>query len=483
MRAVRFGEDVAHEHDDFADDEFGDRARVGKGRIEDGNAALAGRGNVDLIHADAEAADRHELRRGGQHVGGDLRARADADDMRLRQRLAQVLAVERPGQALDIREAGGREQVDGGFVDAFEQQYAKVLAVGDDGVDHGVSFVRGQAARRRAPNRRRHQGGLKMRCAASWSAAAAQGRGLLAAAGHEGVEGGPELRADRVGLLQHLVPCARQEDHAAGLQPVGEARDGRDRNDMVVRADDDQDRRAGAARQFGVGQLARNAQRRVDPAYGWASDRKLRRSLDDRRIARVAARVGGEVVALEGLGHAGASRYAGRIGGAQADRVGDLDDDARRRMPRPAGDLDHGRDEYEPFERRAPGIGLRQQHRARHRMGEREPGLRAEELQHLLAQRLQIALEHVEIVDMALVGVGQFARRKSLAAPVHGDDGKAALDEFADRLEIFLDELAPPGEDADGPQRFLAERFRPRRPARDAQQRAVLRADGGNQRA
>ena len=126
-------------------------ASVGEGRVEDGDAVLARRTNVDLVRADAEAADRHQLWRGSEHVGGDPRAGADAENMGVGDGLAQVVAVERLGQALHPLEAGGGEQVERALVDAFQQQYAKVLAVGNERVDHGSLF---EGIRRRGVVRR-----------------------------------------------------------------------------------------------------------------------------------------------------------------------------------------------------------------------------------------------------------------------------------------------------------------------------------------
>ena len=52
---------------------------------------------------------------------------------------------------------------------------------------------------------------------------------------------------------------------------------------------------------------------------------------------------------------------------------------------------------------------------------------------------------------MALARVLHLPARKPLPAPVEGDDGKAPVEQFAHRLEIFLDELRPALQDADGP--------------------------------
>ena len=63
MRGDGAREDAAQQHDDLADDEFGDAAGVGERRVEHRNAEPLGRVEIDLVGADAEAAD------GDQPVG------------------------------------------------------------------------------------------------------------------------------------------------------------------------------------------------------------------------------------------------------------------------------------------------------------------------------------------------------------------------------------------------------------------------------
>jgi hypothetical protein len=52
---------LAGERDDLGDHQLGDTARVGKGRVEDGNAMLGCIVQVYLVGADAEAADDEEI--------------------------------------------------------------------------------------------------------------------------------------------------------------------------------------------------------------------------------------------------------------------------------------------------------------------------------------------------------------------------------------------------------------------------------------
>ena len=87
-------------------------------------------------------------------------------------------------------------------------------------------------------------------------------------------------------------------------------------------------------------------------------------------------------------------------------------------------------------------------------------------------QRLEIALELGEVVDVALARIAQRPVRAALAPPVERGDRKPALEQVAGHLEIFLDELAPSPE-----QRHRAPRRVGRRPADGAQPDAVGRMD------
>jgi hypothetical protein len=68
-----------HQQNDVGDRKLGDAAGVGKRSIEHGDAHSARRIQIDLVGADAKAADGFELLRGAENRGVDLGARADAD--------------------------------------------------------------------------------------------------------------------------------------------------------------------------------------------------------------------------------------------------------------------------------------------------------------------------------------------------------------------------------------------------------------------
>src|SRR5579884_4384507 len=60
------------------------------------------------------------------------------------------------------------------------------------------------------------------------------------AAGHEGIEGGPELGAVMVLFLEDFVPAARHDEMPAGEQSGSEAFDRRSRDDLVAACRDQQ---------------------------------------------------------------------------------------------------------------------------------------------------------------------------------------------------------------------------------------------------
>jgi hypothetical protein len=91
--------DAAGQHDRLGDDQFGHAAGVGIGRVEHRDAGQLGRVQVDLVGADAEAAHRDQALGLGQHLGAELGARADADDVRLGDAFLQFVL----GQRLGVR--------------------------------------------------------------------------------------------------------------------------------------------------------------------------------------------------------------------------------------------------------------------------------------------------------------------------------------------------------------------------------------------
>ncbi len=92
----------AGQHDDLADHELDDAAGVGVGRVEHRDAALGGRGQVDLVGADAEATDRDQVGRGVEHGRGQVGVGADAEQVDPREGLDEILLGEGAAPQLDL---------------------------------------------------------------------------------------------------------------------------------------------------------------------------------------------------------------------------------------------------------------------------------------------------------------------------------------------------------------------------------------------
>jgi hypothetical protein len=115
------GENPAQEQDDLAHRQFGDRARVGVGIVEDRNAAFAGGRAVNLVDADAERAHRDQFGRGFDHGFGNVRFRAHAENRRVTDLFDQLTLVERGLVRFD-GVSGVAELRDGHGADVLEQK-------------------------------------------------------------------------------------------------------------------------------------------------------------------------------------------------------------------------------------------------------------------------------------------------------------------------------------------------------------------------
>ncbi len=141
LAAVRGGvllRDAAEQQDGFRQHQLGHGPRVGERRVEHGDAALGRRVQVNLVRPDAERADGHELLSHGEHLSGELRARADAEEMNVGEQARQVGLRDRAGSALDVRVPGALEHLDGVVVDALEEQDADAVFVERDRHEWGV---------------------------------------------------------------------------------------------------------------------------------------------------------------------------------------------------------------------------------------------------------------------------------------------------------------------------------------------------------
>ena len=85
-----------------------------------------GRAQVDLVGADAEAADRQQVRGSVEHLLGDLGVGPDAEQGHVVEGLDQLVLRERLRAQLHL-EAAALEHVDGGGVDVLQEQGLHVV--------------------------------------------------------------------------------------------------------------------------------------------------------------------------------------------------------------------------------------------------------------------------------------------------------------------------------------------------------------------
>ena len=128
-RGVRGG-DFAGEREHQRDRVFGRRDRVAVRRVHDDDAAGGGGVDVDVVDADAGAADDFQMRRGAEQVGGDFRRRADRQ---------AVIAADDRFQFV-LREAGLHVDVDAAVFEDLHGGRGEL--VGDQDFGHGGNSCR-----------------------------------------------------------------------------------------------------------------------------------------------------------------------------------------------------------------------------------------------------------------------------------------------------------------------------------------------------
>ena len=122
-----FLRNAAGQHDGFGNHQLGHRAGVGIRRIEHRHAGQLRRFQVDLVGADAETAHRDQALGMAEHLGAELGARTDADDVRLGDALDQLLFRQRLGMRFDLAVTGRAEGVDRRLADPLQQQNMDAL--------------------------------------------------------------------------------------------------------------------------------------------------------------------------------------------------------------------------------------------------------------------------------------------------------------------------------------------------------------------
>ena len=121
--------DTAQQQQDLAQYQFGDRTGVGEGCVEDRNAADLGRFQLDLVGADAEAADGDQLVGGVEHLLGDLGSGAQPDEMDIADLLDQLLFGERGLEILHTGVTCGTKGLYGVGVNPLQQQNLDFILV------------------------------------------------------------------------------------------------------------------------------------------------------------------------------------------------------------------------------------------------------------------------------------------------------------------------------------------------------------------
>lgn len=77
---------LSRQRNDFRDDEFGNRARVGERRVEDGDTCVGGILEVDLVGTNTEATDDNEVLGLPQNASSELSLGTNTDDVDISER-------------------------------------------------------------------------------------------------------------------------------------------------------------------------------------------------------------------------------------------------------------------------------------------------------------------------------------------------------------------------------------------------------------
>ena len=103
---------AAQQQNGFGEHQLGHAASIGERRVEDGNAALLSRLQIHLVGADAEAAHADQPRGVCENGIGQLRGRADANEIRIANRLQELVFRKRFRMAFEVRVALAPEGFD-----------------------------------------------------------------------------------------------------------------------------------------------------------------------------------------------------------------------------------------------------------------------------------------------------------------------------------------------------------------------------------
>ena len=217
-----------------------------------------------------------------------------------------------------------------------------------------------------------------------------------------------------------------------------------DRDHLVERAGDQQDRRVDFCREGFVPRLGHRPAGRIEPAEGRHAHGDLRRLQRHLPVPLEADRVARQRVVVEFHVLDGHRVAAGHFEFAEAERGHQRGAGRHRPLRGPAvaepeqRPVDHHAGEAHP----AVMDGA-ERDEAAGRMGEGEMRRRAVGQRHLLHEGVEVAVIFAEAVDMPLPRVLQPALGAALAAPVEAGDGKTAAPEVADRSRNSARSIPP----------------------------------------
>ena len=112
---------MAHERDERSEKQLGDGDGVAGRRVDDGDAEGGGLGDVDVVGADAGAADDLEAARAAEQLGGDLRGAASDDGVVVADDVEEV-APRRGGALVDVEARLRAQELDAVGIDFVGDQ-------------------------------------------------------------------------------------------------------------------------------------------------------------------------------------------------------------------------------------------------------------------------------------------------------------------------------------------------------------------------
>lgn len=136
--------DAAQQQDGLGQYQLGHRTGVGVRCVEHGDTALAGSFQVDLVGADAEAANSDQFLGAVEDLFGELGARTDADKVGIGDLFLQLGFRQRTSEVFDVGVAGGLEGIDRVLVHTFKKKEPDLALV-----ERSLAHLRKPVSRRK----------------------------------------------------------------------------------------------------------------------------------------------------------------------------------------------------------------------------------------------------------------------------------------------------------------------------------------------